>query len=125
MKVEFLNTSGVKKTFSVTLTAVHQNFTFDLTGFTLPMGAINLVSDELGTTDYVVSAKKLSAYPENEQCGWLKDKYGVSWQIVPTVMNDMMGKGTKEQQERVTQTFLKMKKFDIATLQKAFEGKKK
>jgi predicted 3-demethylubiquinone-9 3-methyltransferase (glyoxalase superfamily) len=64
---------------------------------------------------------KLSAVPESEQCGWLKDKYGVSWQIVPTAMDEMMSKGTPEQIARVTQAFLKMKKFDIAVLEKAFE----
>ncbi len=64
----------------------------------------------------------LSAVPEAEQCGWLKDKYGVSWQIVPSVMNDMMTSGDKEAMNRVTQAFLKMKKFDIATLQKAFDA---
>jgi predicted 3-demethylubiquinone-9 3-methyltransferase (glyoxalase superfamily) len=64
----------------------------------------------------------LSAVPEAEQCGWLKDKFGVSWQIVPIQMGEMMGKGTPEQQQRVTQAFLKMKKFNIAELQKAFEG---
>ncbi len=66
---------------------------------------------------------KLSAVPESEQCGWLKDKYGVSWQIVPKAMNEMMAKGTPEQIDRVTQAFLKMKKFDIATLQKAYDRK--
>lgn len=66
--------------------------------------------------------EKLSAVPESEQCGWLKDKYGVSWQIVPVQMNEMMGKGTPEQQKRVTAAFMQMKKFDIATLQKAFDG---
>ncbi len=65
---------------------------------------------------------KLSAVPEAEQCGWLKDKYGLSWQIVPTAMDEMMAKGTKEQIDRVTQAFLKMKKFDLAELQKAYEG---
>jgi predicted 3-demethylubiquinone-9 3-methyltransferase (glyoxalase superfamily) len=65
---------------------------------------------------------KLSAVPESEQCGWLKDRYGVSWQIVPTAMGEMMAKGTKEQMDRVTQAFLKMKKFDIAQLEAAFEG---
>jgi predicted 3-demethylubiquinone-9 3-methyltransferase (glyoxalase superfamily) len=64
---------------------------------------------------------KLSAVPEAEQCGWLKDKYGVSWQIVPTVMNKMMTSGDKEKIARVTEAFLKMKKFDIKTLQDAFE----
>lgn len=66
--------------------------------------------------------EKLSAVPESEQCGWLKDKYGVSWQIVPTIMNKMMASGDKEKLSRVTQAFLKMKKFDIKTLKKAYKG---
>jgi len=66
--------------------------------------------------------EKLSAVPTAEQCGWLKDKYGLSWQIVPTAMNEMMGKGTPEQLARVTEAFLRMKKFDIAQLQQAFDG---
>lgn len=66
--------------------------------------------------------EKLSAVPESEQCGWLKDKYGVSWQIVPTAMNEMMEKGTPEQIDRVTQAFMPMKKFDIAKLQAAYKG---
>lgn len=64
---------------------------------------------------------KLSAVPEAEQCGWLKDKYGLSWQIAPANMDEMMRRGTKEQIARVTQAFLKMKKFDLAELQKAYE----
>jgi predicted 3-demethylubiquinone-9 3-methyltransferase (glyoxalase superfamily) len=64
---------------------------------------------------------KLSAVPESEQCGWLKDKYGVSWQITPTAMKQMMN-GSPEQVARVTKTFLQMKKFDIAALKKAYEG---
>jgi predicted 3-demethylubiquinone-9 3-methyltransferase (glyoxalase superfamily) len=67
--------------------------------------------------------EKLSAFPESEQCGWLKDKYGVIWQITPTDMDEMMSKGTPEQIDRVTQAFLQMKKFDLATLKKAYEGK--
>lgn len=66
---------------------------------------------------------KLSAVPSAEQCGWLKDKFGVSWQIAPTEMNELMTKGTKEQIDRVTQAFLPMKKFDIAKLKAAFEGR--
>jgi predicted 3-demethylubiquinone-9 3-methyltransferase (glyoxalase superfamily) len=65
--------------------------------------------------------KQLSAVPEAEQCGWLKDKYGLSWQISPTVMEEMMRNGTPEQIARVTQAFLKMKKFDIAELQRAYQ----
>ncbi|WML40046.1 VOC family protein [Neobacillus sp. OS1-2] len=65
---------------------------------------------------------KLSAVPEAEQCGWLKDMYGVSWQIVPSEMDQMMSKGTPEQLARVTKAFLKMKKFDLVELQNAYKG---
>lgn len=63
--------------------------------------------------------EKLSAVPEAEQCGWCKDRYGVSWQIVPTIMDELMGNSDKEKAARVTQAFLKMKKFDIEELKKA------
>jgi predicted 3-demethylubiquinone-9 3-methyltransferase (glyoxalase superfamily) len=66
--------------------------------------------------------ESLSAVPEAEQCGWLKDRYGLSWQVVPSAMDEMMRSGTKEQMARVTEAFLKMKKFDIAELQRAYEG---
>ncbi|WP_274654369.1 VOC family protein [Paenibacillus humicola] len=65
---------------------------------------------------------KLSAVPEAEQCGWLKDRFGLSWQIAPSEMDEMMGKGTPEQIARVTKAFLKMKKLDLAELQRAFKG---
>jgi predicted 3-demethylubiquinone-9 3-methyltransferase (glyoxalase superfamily) len=67
--------------------------------------------------------KALSADPAAEQCGWLKDAYGVSWQVVPTAMERMMSEGTPEQLARVTQAFLKMKKFDIGQLEAAYQGK--
>lgn len=67
--------------------------------------------------------ERLSAVPEAEQCGWLKDKFGVSWQISPTALREMLTNGTREQIDRVTQTFLPMRKFDVAELQKAYEGK--
>jgi predicted 3-demethylubiquinone-9 3-methyltransferase (glyoxalase superfamily) len=67
--------------------------------------------------------EKLSAVPASEQCGWLKDKYGVSWQITPREMGEMMTKGTPEQIDRVTQAYLPMKKFDVAKLRQAYEGK--
>jgi predicted 3-demethylubiquinone-9 3-methyltransferase (glyoxalase superfamily) len=66
--------------------------------------------------------EKLSAVPESEQCGWLKDRYGVSWQIVPKLMEEMMADNDPEKKTRVTEAFLKMKKFDIAALQKAYDG---
>jgi predicted 3-demethylubiquinone-9 3-methyltransferase (glyoxalase superfamily) len=64
--------------------------------------------------------EKLSAVPEAEQCGWLKDKYGVSWQIVPSRMDEMMTCGDPVKIARVTQAFLKMKKFDTQKLEEAY-----
>lgn len=66
---------------------------------------------------------KLSAVPEAEQCGWLKDRYGLSWQVTPTAMGEMMQSGNPEQVARLTQAFLKMKKFDLLELRQAYEGK--
>jgi predicted 3-demethylubiquinone-9 3-methyltransferase (glyoxalase superfamily) len=66
--------------------------------------------------------EKLSAVPQAEMCGWLKDKYGLSWQIVPVDMDKMMQGSDPERAARVTQAFLKMKKFDLATLRRAYEG---
>jgi predicted 3-demethylubiquinone-9 3-methyltransferase (glyoxalase superfamily) len=65
---------------------------------------------------------KLSADPEAEQCGWLKDRYGLSWQIVSSAMEEMMQTATEEQRARLTQAFLPMKKLDIATLERAYQG---
>ena len=66
--------------------------------------------------------EKLSAVPQAEQCGWIKDKYGLSWQIVPTAMDQMLEDSDSERAARVTKAFLKMKKFDIAELQRAYDG---
>ncbi len=69
--------------------------------------------------------RKLSADPGAEQCGWLKDKYGLSWQIVPTIMDEMLKDKDKKKIARVTEAFLKMKKVDIAKLKEAYEGRRK
>ena len=65
---------------------------------------------------------KLSAVRESEQCGWLKDKFGISWQIVPRALAKMMGEGSQEAVNRVNEATLKMKKIDLATLQSAYRG---
>lgn len=112
----------------------------------LRYAAFSLLGEEFGAMDsayehafsfneaisFIVSCKsqdeidcyweKLSAVPEAEQCGWLKDQYGLSWQIVPTEMDEMMSKGSQEQIARVTEAFLKMKKFDIESLRLAYKG---
>lgn len=82
--------------------------------------AISLLINAEGQDEIDYYWNKLSAVPEAEQCGWLKDKFGVAWQVSPAVMNKMMEEGSPEQIERVTQAFLKMKKFDLAELEKAY-----
>lgn len=67
--------------------------------------------------------EKLSADPKAEQCGWLKDKYGLSWQIVPTIIEELMNGPANKNQERMMEVLLKMKKLDISALKKAYEGK--
>jgi predicted 3-demethylubiquinone-9 3-methyltransferase (glyoxalase superfamily) len=64
---------------------------------------------------------KLTAGGQEVQCGWLKDRYGLSWQIVPRILPELLKKGP-EASNRVMKALLKMKKLDIATLQKASEG---
>jgi predicted 3-demethylubiquinone-9 3-methyltransferase (glyoxalase superfamily) len=66
---------------------------------------------------------KLSADPSSEQCGWLKDKYGVSWQIIPTALTQLMSDPDPEKSKRVMDAMLQMKKIDIAGLKKAYEAK--
>jgi predicted 3-demethylubiquinone-9 3-methyltransferase (glyoxalase superfamily) len=67
--------------------------------------------------------KKLTQGGQEVQCGWLKDKYGLSWQIVPEVLPKMMSDPDPEKTNRVMEAVLKMKKFDIATLEKAYSGR--
>lgn len=100
--------------FSAMDSGVEQSFTFN--------EAISLLinCDTQEEIDYYW--EKLSVVPEAEQCGWLKDKYGLSWQVSPSALNDMMRDGTPEQIARVTQAFLKMKKFDLAKLTAAYKG---
>jgi len=67
--------------------------------------------------------KKLSAHPQAEQCGWLQDKYGVTWQIVPEILNQLLADKDRKKAARVQEAFLKMKKFDIAKLKAAHRGR--
>ncbi len=65
---------------------------------------------------------RLSAVPEAEQCGWLADRYGVSWQITSTVLGEMLQDPDHDKVARVTHAFLAMKKFDLAALHRAYNG---
>lgn len=62
---------------------------------------------------------KLSAVPESEQCGWLKDKFGLSWQIIPKEMNDILQNPDKQRAGRALQAMLQMGKIDLDVLRKA------
>jgi predicted 3-demethylubiquinone-9 3-methyltransferase (glyoxalase superfamily) len=66
--------------------------------------------------------EKLSAGGEEVECGWLKDKYGVSWQIVPTILGEMLNDTDPQRLQRVMQAMLQMKKIDMKALQQAYEG---
>ena len=82
--------------------------------------SIILHCDTQEEIDYYWDA--LSADPASEQCGWLKDKYGLSWQISPMIMNDMMNDADPAALDRITRAFLDMKKIDLAALEKAYRG---
>ena len=73
--------------------------------------------------DHYWNTLKAGGDPEAQQCGWVKDKYGLSWQVVPTVLVEMMSDPDKEKSGRVMEAMLRMKKLDIAALQQAYEGK--
>ncbi len=64
---------------------------------------------------------KLSAGGEPSQCGWLKDKFGVSWQIVPTALGQLLGDPDPQKSQRVMQAMLKMTKINVAELRRAYE----
>jgi predicted 3-demethylubiquinone-9 3-methyltransferase (glyoxalase superfamily) len=100
------------QSFAVMDSARAHNFTFN-EAISFMVGC-----DTQEEIDYFWS--KLSAEPNAEQCGWLKDKFGLSWQIVPRVMDEMLSDKDQSKLARVTEAFLKMKKFDIAKLKEAY-----
>ena len=67
--------------------------------------------------------EKLSAGGTKQQCGWLQDKFGVSWQIVPTTLSKLMSDPDREKTNRVMQALMQMDKIDIARLQQAHQGR--
>ncbi len=66
--------------------------------------------------------QKLSEDGEPGPCGWLKDRYGLSWQIVPTALGEMLGAQDPQKAQRVMEAMLKMGKLDVAELQRAYDG---
>ena len=74
--------------------------------------------------DYYWDKLTAGGDPQAQQCGWLKDKFGLSWQVVPDQLNRMIKDKDKEKVQRVTRVMLQMKKLEIAPLEEAFSGKK-
>lgn len=108
----------------VTIELFRQNFTLMAAG---PMfkftEAISFVVDcaDQAEVDYYWNSLTADGGEEGN-CGWLKDKYGVSWQIVPRQLSELVGNSDREKAGRAMQAMLQMKKIDIAGLQKAFSG---
>ena len=67
--------------------------------------------------------ERLSEGGKTERCGWLTDRFGVSWQVVPTALGDMLDKADPERAERVVQAIMQMTKLDLKALQHAYEGR--
>jgi predicted 3-demethylubiquinone-9 3-methyltransferase (glyoxalase superfamily) len=66
--------------------------------------------------------EKLTEGGEESQCGWLKDKYGLSWQIIPKVLGELLSGKEPEKSGRAMQAMLKIQKIDVKTLQEAYDG---
>lgn len=79
-----------------------------------------MACDSQEEIDYFWS--KLSEGGEVGPCGWLKDKYGLSWQVFPSVLPKMLMDSDKNRSVRVMGAFMKMKKFDLAALERAYDG---
>jgi predicted 3-demethylubiquinone-9 3-methyltransferase (glyoxalase superfamily) len=79
--------------------------------------------DSQEEVDYFWEKLSQGGDPKAQQCGWLKDRYGLSWQVVPRVINEMLNDRDPAKSQRVMQAILQMKKIDIATLKRAYEGR--
>ncbi|HEU4748391.1 MAG TPA: VOC family protein [Gemmatimonadaceae bacterium] len=73
--------------------------------------------------DYYWEKLKAGGDPKAQQCGWLKDRFGLSWQVVPDFMGEMFKDENSQETARAMDAMLKMKKIDIAALRRAYEGK--
>ena len=84
-------------------------------------GPLDVQCDDQAEIDRLWAS--LSEGGKIEQCGWLKDRYGLFWQIAPTVLGDMMKDSDRARAKRVAEAMLKMVKLDIEGLKKAYEGR--
>lgn len=87
-----------------------------------PAASVMIDCDTQEEVDYYWGVLSEGSPPESQQCGWVTDKFGLSWQVVPKVLKQMMGSPDQEKADRATVAMMHMKKLDIAELQKAFDG---
>ena len=84
--------------------------------------SLQVYCDTQQEIDYYWNKLRAGGDERAQQCGWLKDKYGLSWQIVPAIMEKMFQEHASEKSERVMNALLQMKKLDIAQLERAYAG---
>ena len=85
--------------------------------------SIEVHCDSQKEVDYYWEKLTTGGDPTAQQCGWLKDKFGVSWQVVPEGMNEMLGDPNSTKSQRAFAAMMNMKKLDLAALEKAYNGK--
>jgi predicted 3-demethylubiquinone-9 3-methyltransferase (glyoxalase superfamily) len=85
--------------------------------------SLQVMCDDQKEIDYYWEKLSVGGDSNAQQCGWLKDKYGLSWQIVPKVLLELVGDPKSEKSQRAMTAMLGMKKIDIAALERAYEGK--
>lgn len=84
--------------------------------------SLEVECDDQAEVDYYWERLSQGGDPSAQVCGWLKDKFGLSWQIVPRGMTEMMNDPDREKTERVFAAMMQMQKLDLAELQRAFDG---
>ena len=85
--------------------------------------SIEIHCDSQKEVDYYWEKLTAGGDPKAQQCGWLKDKYGVSWQVVPDGMNELLSNPSSPKSQRAFAAMMNMKKLDLAALKKAYDGK--
>jgi predicted 3-demethylubiquinone-9 3-methyltransferase (glyoxalase superfamily) len=84
--------------------------------------SLEIICEDQAEVDYYWEKLSEGGDPEAQQCGWLKDKFGVSWQVVPKGWEDLLGDAEPEKAKRAFEAMFQMKKLDMAALQRAYDG---
>ena len=85
--------------------------------------SLQIMCQDQKEVDYYWDKLRAGGDPSAQVCGWLKDKFGVSWQVVPTILPELVGDPDSEKSQRAMAAMIEMKKLDIAELERAYQGK--